>query len=195
VWLVASTVLQFIVLGVLAVMVLSLARQVGILHERTAPAGLTNAAAQLEIGAPLPAVSVPNLAGVSILFGVDEANENRHEKWSALLFVAADCPICRLVLPAYDALLEDFSATLTGFWVGDGLDGEAFGRYAEEHHIDASRFFLSQELGLRLGIRALPALAILDEEQRLVSREVIATPRQLKRRFSQLAIAGVEKIT
>ena len=41
-WLLVSNLLLLAVLGALALVVLSLARQIGILHERTAPLGLVS---------------------------------------------------------------------------------------------------------------------------------------------------------
>jgi methylamine dehydrogenase accessory protein MauD len=184
VWLIISVVLQFVLIGVLAVVVLSLARQIGILHERTAPAALVkNAPAALQPGAQLEPLTLTNLAGESLILNADMPPRS-----SALLFVSADCPICRSVLPAFARALDEHAAAFRGYWVGDGLDGGRFADYAAEHGIDEQRAVLSQELGLRLGIRELPALVLLDADNRLLLREVLTGPKQLTSILAQAPV-------
>jgi len=174
-WLAFATGLQFLILIGLAVVVLSLARQIGILHERTAPASLARNQPHLHAGDRLPEITAPTLAGGKISLGGNTSAET----FTSLLFIAADCPICRSVLPAYQSALE--SAAVSAYWVGDGMPLSAFERYADEQGIDPERLLLSQELGLRLGVRALPALALLDAEQRLVSLDIVDGPSQVRK--------------
>ena len=104
-----------------------------------------------------------------------------------LLFISADCPICRSVLPAYQRALVDLD--LNGYWVGDGMPLSAYEAYANQQNIDAQRLILSQELGLRLGVRALPALALIGADQRLISVDVVDGPAQLQRLLAGIAKA------
>jgi hypothetical protein len=116
----------------------------------------------------------------------------------ALLFVAADCPICRSVLPAFEqALLDSESGSMTGYWVSDGLQMADYDAYCDEHLIDPSRFIVSQDLGLILGIRQIPALVLLDRDRKLVAVEVLNGPRQVARVFRAHpeAIPNLEKST
>ncbi|MCB1684646.1 MAG: hypothetical protein R3E82_07850 [Pseudomonadales bacterium] len=174
-WLAVATGLQFLILIGLAVVVLSLARQIGILHERTAPASLARNQPHLHAGDRLPEITVPTLAGGKVSLGGGQTTES----FTSLLFIAADCPICRSVLPAYQSALE--TGAVSAYWVGDGMPLAAFERYADEQGIDPERLLLSQELGLRLGVRALPALALLDAGQRLVSLDIIDGPAQIRK--------------
>lgn len=179
-----ATAVQFVILLGLALVVLSLARQVGILHERLSPAGMTRAREGIEPGQVLPAVSLSALSGAPVSF-------NGHA--TALLFVAADCPICRSVLPAFAGALDDGS--FQGFWVADGLpagDGQLpdYAAYVIEHGLDADRLLVSQELGLSLGVRQIPALVLLDSEQRLLSRDTLNGPRQLAALLSAHPVRG-----
>jgi len=177
--------LQFVLIGVLAVVVFSLARQIGILHERTAPAALVKGApAALQPGQILEAANITNLSGEHL-----QINGTAPQK-SALLFISADCPICRSVLPAFARVVDEPSSDLRGFWVGDGLDVDGFGHYAATHGIDPERALLSQELGLKLGIRELPALVVLDCDNRLLLRQVLNGPSQLMEALAQVPLAS-----
>ena len=181
-WLIAAVVVQFIVIAVLALVVLSLARQVGILHERTAPAGLsTKAADSIPIGGSLAAIQLSTLSDDGLLLAPGARRET-----TTLLFVSADCPICRSVLPAYQQALTADSQ-LSGWWVGDGSDAQRFADYTHAQAIAPERALLSQDLGLQLGIRELPALVALDADNRLLLREVLTGPRGLETALAQLA--------
>ncbi len=184
-WLGIAIGVQLVVLAGLAVVVLSLARQVGILHERLSPAGLTRAHQGLKVGEQLPVLDLNNLDG-----GIVDIEAGRGAL--ALLFVAIDCPICRSVLPAFEQALLDTKGKRAGFWVTDGMPAATVGTdqpgdyqgYAENHRIDPERFIVSQELGLALGIRQIPALVLLDDERQLQAKEVLNSPRQVQRLFS-----------
>lgn len=181
-WLTVAVIVQFIVIAGLALVVLSLARQVGILHERTAPAGLTTRPADpLAIGASLAAMQLTTLTGGSLLLAPGARQET-----TTLLFVSADCPICRSVLPTYQQTLGKI-AQLDGWWVGDGSDAGRFTEYVDAQAIAPERALQSQELGLQLGIRELPALVALAPDNRLLVREVLTGPRALESVLSQLA--------
>ena len=170
-----ATAVQFVILLGLAVVVLSLARQVGILHERLSPAGVARARQGIEPGELLPAdLALEALDGEAVDLGAGA---------SAVLFVSADCPICKSVLPAFEEAAA--GSGRTPYWVADGLSGTDgalpdYGAYADDHHIDRGRFVVSQQLGFTLGIRQLPALALFGGGGRLEERQVVSGPRQLQ---------------
>ncbi|MDH3640663.1 MAG: alkyl hydroperoxide reductase [Gammaproteobacteria bacterium] len=191
-WLLISNVALLAVVAGLGLVVLSLARQIGILHERTAPLGVLKASPALETGAEVPDLEMPTLAGGHL--GLREPSATGH--WMALLFVAADCPICKSVLPAYLDQLHDRRDLLDGFWVSDGTDMGAYSAYADAHGMDEERYLISQELGLHLQVRALPSLVLIDDHARLVVNQVVQSPRQLQALFRQAEVrqseAGVQ---
>lgn len=188
-----ATAVQFVVLLALAVVVLSLARQVGILHERLSPAGMTRSGSGIEPGQSLPELPLTAISGAPVRFAGAPA---------ALLFVSADCPICRSVLPAFAQ--SSAGDALRRFWVADGMpgaDGKTpdYEAYAADRGLDPDRFLVSQTLGLTLGVRQVPMLVQLDSDGRLVSRDTVSGPRELTRLLgiaaSQLATPQGEKST
>jgi methylamine dehydrogenase accessory protein MauD len=168
-----ATAIQFLILIGLALVVLSLARQVGILHERLSPAGMTRSKREVEPGQLVPMTTIPALSGAS----VELTGQN-----TALLFVSAECPICKTVLPAFEDALPG-----TGYeplWVADGLPGPSgempdYGRFAQDQLVDEDRMLVSQELGLSLGVRQIPALVLIGADGRLIARETLSGPRQV----------------
>lgn len=183
-WLLLSNVALLAVVTGLGLVILSLARQIGILHERTAPLGIDRRSAGLEEGSEVPDLQMPTLAGGRVALRAASAAG----RWTALLFVSADCPICKAVLPAYLDQLHEHRADTAGFWVGDGMHMAAYPAYVRAHGMDDEHFLISQELALHLQIRQLPSLVLIDDRARLVVNRVVSGPRQLHAVFRQVAV-------
>lgn len=105
-WWAAALVVQWILLAVLGVVVVALARQIGVLHLRLGPLGA------LEVddeGPPLgeapPPRSARDRAGVAVPVG--GAGRQR-----LLAFVSETCPICERVLPSLPAAADAFGLEL-----------------------------------------------------------------------------------
>ena len=178
-----ATAIQFIILIGLAVVVLSLARQVGILHERLSPAGMQRLRNEIQPGEAIPGESLTAVSGAST-----ELLGNR----SALLFLSAECPICKSVLPAFEDAVS--ASEFEPLWVMDGLPGPSgqapdYNQYANDQRLDEDRLIVSQELGLTLGIQQIPALVLIDAERKLIAREVLSGPRQVAAIFAAHALS------
>lgn len=105
-WWAAAFVVQWVLLAVLAVVVVALARQIGVLHLRLGPLGA------LEVddeGPPLgeapPFRSARDRAGDPVPVG--GAGRQR-----LLAFVSPTCPICEQVLPSLPAAADAFGLEL-----------------------------------------------------------------------------------
>ena len=91
---VSNAVLWVLVLG-LAVVVLALVRQLGVLHERISPVGALMLAKGLKVGELAPAVPVSDLAGQPLTIGGARADGRS----LLLMFVSPTCPVCKALLP------------------------------------------------------------------------------------------------
>jgi len=105
-WWAAAFVVQWILLAVLGVVVVALARQIGVLHMRLGPLG----ALEVDVeGPPLgeapPARSARDRGGVAVHVG--GAGRQR-----LLAFVSETCPICERVLPSLPAAADAFGLEL-----------------------------------------------------------------------------------
>src|SRR5580698_10118949 len=106
-------VLLWIVVICLSAAVLALARQVGVLHERVAPAGALLNGAGPGVGEASPRLEVHALAGNAITVGANLASG----KALLMLFVSHTCPICKKLSP----VAQHFRKTerLEVLYVGD----------------------------------------------------------------------------
>ncbi len=171
-WLLVSDVALLAVIGGLVVVVLVLARQIGVLHERTAPAGaLLRRAAQVE-RINLAELEVENLAG-------DVFNLARVAggKGLALLFVGPDCPVCRSLLGHYEPVFADLG--LVPCWVGNAQPKSEQVAYADRHGLDSARYLITAQLGINLQVMQTPTLVIVDADGNVGVREKLRGPRQL----------------
>src|SRR5258708_31528124 len=93
-FLIASQIALWIGLLVLGVVCMALARQIGVLHQRIAPAGALSLRQPLKIGDPTPEMTLTALDGSTVQIG------GRAGRAQLLLFLLPDCKICDALLPA-----------------------------------------------------------------------------------------------
>ena len=112
-----SQILLWVAVVVLALLVAALARQVGILHERIAPAGALTLHQHVEVGEKPTSLELKAVGGGSVTIG--GARQGRSQ---LVFFAAPDCPMCKSLLPVLkssaraeadwlDVVLADPSAT------------------------------------------------------------------------------------
>ena len=90
-----SNLILWVLVSALALVVLALTRQVGILHERISPVGALMLAKGLKVGEQAPRVAVTDLNDRPLVIG-----EPRSDGLSLLLlFVSPTCPVCKSLIP------------------------------------------------------------------------------------------------
>jgi methylamine dehydrogenase accessory protein MauD len=155
---------------ILSLTVLALARQVGVLHERVAPAGALLNGAGPGVGEPSPRLEVHALAGNGITIGGRLAAG----KALLMLFVSHTCPICKKLIP----VAQDFTRTerLEVLYVGDGDLAEQK-KLIDQFGLDSNRFINGPEIGLAYRVDKLPYAVLLDEEG-LISAKGLVNSRE-----------------
>src|ERR1700742_3332889 len=93
--LIVSQVFSWLLIAALAVGLLAVARQVGVLHVRVAPAGALTPASGPAVGDTAPTVEMTTLEGERIVVGMGPAKGRRQ----LLMFVSPLCPICKQLVP------------------------------------------------------------------------------------------------
>lgn len=171
--LIVSQLLLFAALASLILVVLALARQIGVLHERIAPIGPQQAHTGLEPGQAIPRITMRTLAGQP--FPLGEALPPGTVQM--LLFVAPDCPVCKRVLPIALDVARDRG--LTPILVGDGAAPE-LDAMRDRMGLAAIPFVTGVELGLVLQINRLPTLVLLDSNGTILAKDVVNTRRQVE---------------
>jgi methylamine dehydrogenase accessory protein MauD len=151
-----TLVLLWVVVICLSVAVLALARQVGVLHERVAPAGALISGSGPGVGEQSPRIEVHALAGNAITIGGTLATG----KAVLMLFVSQTCPICKKLIP----IALDFarSERLDVLFVGDADLAEQK-KLISQFGIAENRFINGPEIGMTYRIDKLPYAVLLDD--------------------------------
>jgi methylamine dehydrogenase accessory protein MauD len=155
--LVVSNLLLWLAVIVLAALVFALARQIGVLHERVAPAGALLLRGGPKVGEPAPAWSGVDLFGRPLRVG----GASDDGRGTLLLFVAPGCPVCGSLLPVARRLAAEERARLRVVFASDG-EPEAQRRFVAQHGLDAFPYVVDAELGLAHGVGRLPHAVLID---------------------------------
>ena len=181
-WLIVSNVGLFAAVLALGAVVLSVARQIGVLHERTAPAGAAlQRARQAQSVAP-NALTVTDLTGASTSLG-----SFADSRPLAMLFIGPDCPVCKALLPAFEPAIEHLD--LVPCYAGGGGPLDVQARYAAEHALDPARYFIGTELAVALKVMHTPTLVVVDGGGRVVLRETLRSSAHLAAAAARLNLA------
>jgi methylamine dehydrogenase accessory protein MauD len=93
--LIVSQILSWIVILGLGIALLALARQVGVLHVRVAPAGALLTGKGPVVGEAAPVLDVATIDGAPLTIGKPLAKG----RMQLLLFVSPSCPLCKELIP------------------------------------------------------------------------------------------------
>lgn len=176
--LIVSNVVLWVLVGVLAAVVLALVRQLGVLHERIAPAGALMLKQGLKVGEPAPASTVIDLNGGAVVIGGNAASARS----MLLVFVSPTCPVCKALLPVLKASRLSERDWLQIVLASDG-DEVAQRRFVAAHDLREFPYILSAELGMAFQVSRLPFAAIVDERGVLRARGIINSREHLESLF------------
>ncbi len=170
--LIAVIVLWLVVLAMAGV-IMALARQVGILHERLAPVGALTIGADPVIGKAAPRVRVRTFSGAQIEIGAPVAAGTAQ----LLLFVAPDCPVCKKIIPLAQAFARRERLDL--LFVGDGELGEQQ-QLARQFAIDFDRFVSDAHIGMAFRVGKVPYAVLLDPTGVIVAMGLVNSREHLE---------------
>ncbi len=173
-----SQILLWSVVILQGVVILALARQVGVLHERVAPAGALVNAGGPGVGEKSPRIEVHALAGNAITIG----GELAPGRAALMLFVSASCPICKKLIP----IAKDFarSEKLDVLFVGDADPAEQR-RLIAQFALDERRFVNGPEVGMTYRVDKLPYAVLLDDTGVIASKGLVNS----REHFESLIVA------
>ncbi|MBV8684964.1 MAG: methylamine dehydrogenase accessory protein MauD [Caulobacteraceae bacterium] len=170
-FLIASQVLLWVLVLGLLVVVLALARQIGLLHERIAPVGALAVAGGPEVGQPAPPMSLQTLDGSNLQLGAPS------QSGRMILFVSSDCPVCKRLIPLAKSVAKAEQFDLV--FAGDAPSADLralVGRY----DLEAYPFVNSRELGMAFQVAKLPYAVLLDEAGRIAAKGLVNTREHLE---------------
>jgi len=186
---ISNAVLWVLVL-VLAAVVLALVRQIGVLHERIAPAGALMLNRGPVVGEPAPLLEVADLDGHALRLG--SAREDGRS--TLLLFVSPSCPVCKSLLPAVKSSRKDERAWMDVVLASDG-DAREQREFVRAQGLDGIPYVVSAALGLAYQVGRLPFAALLDERGILRARGLVNSREHLESLFEakRLGVASLQE--
>jgi methylamine dehydrogenase accessory protein MauD len=178
--LLVSNLVLWVVVVALSALVLALLRQVGILHERIAPAGALATATTLEVGNRAPSVAATDWSGAVRTVGAPDPEGVS----TLLLFVSPTCPVCKTLLPIAQTTVAAESRQRTTRLVlasdGPRSEHEAFVR---DQQLNRYGYVLSASLGLAYGVAKLPWAVLIDADGVVRARGLVNTREHLESLF------------
>lgn len=155
--LVVSQIVLWIAVVLLAGVVAALARQIGVLYERVAPAGALVAGRGPRVGEAAPVVHADAIAG-----GTRAVGGARDDGRSTLVFfLSPTCPVCEQLLPALRSAARRERAWLDVVLASDGPRAE-HEPFVRREGLEAFPYLLSTPLGITYEVARLPYAVLLD---------------------------------
>jgi methylamine dehydrogenase accessory protein MauD len=173
--LVVSQIALWIVVVLLALTVVALVRQIGVLHERVAPLGALSTKNAVEVGQAAPQFDVIDLAGRPLHIG-GRSPDGRSQ---LLLFVSPSCPMCKKLLPVARSFARSERHGVALLLMGDG-DRPSHEALIAEHRLQEVPFALAPIVGINLGIGKLPQAVLIDAEGVIRSKGIVNSREHLE---------------
>src|ERR1700727_1169209 len=170
--LIVSQILSWIVILGLGLALLALARQVGVLHVRLAPAGALLSGKGPMMGEPAPVLDAVSLDGTPLAIG--KAAKGRTQ---LLLFVSPHCPLCKDLIP----IARNFARTekLDIVFVGDDEVSEQRAMVARLE-MGSLPFVNSSIVGRAFHVDRLPHAALIGADGTLISKALVNSREHLE---------------
>jgi methylamine dehydrogenase accessory protein MauD len=186
---VSNVVLWVLVLALSAV-VLALTRQLGVLHQRIAPAGALVLNRGLAVGEPAPVLELAALDGRELRVGL--ARDDGRS--TLLLFVSPSCPVCKSLLPAVKSSRKDERSWMDVILASDGDSAEQR-EFVRAQGLEGIPYVVSAALGLAYQVSRLPFAALLDERGVLRARGLVNSREHLESLFEakRLGVASLQE--
>ncbi len=176
-FLVASQIMLWVGLLVLAMVCIALARQIGVLHQRIAPAGALSLRQPLKLGDPAPEMVLPGLDGTPVNIGGVRAGRSQ-----LLLFLSPNCAVCETLLPALRSAQGAERGWLDVVLASDG-ERDPHASFVREKGLTKFPYVLSEHLGRSYGVAKLPYAVLIDEAGKLSSTGLVNTREHLESLF------------
>jgi len=185
-----SNIVLWVVVVCLALVLLALTRQLGVLHERIAPAGALMINRGPAIGEAMAALDVADLDGREWRVGGANANG----KSTLILFLSPTCPVCKMLLPVARSSRQQERDWLEVVLASDG-DPALHRQFVQEYQLRDFPYLVSPALGLSYQVNRLPFAALIDKDGVLRARGLVNSREHLESLFEaqRLGVASLQE--
>ena len=175
--LVLSNVVLWIVVVALMLVILALARQVGILYERIAPMGALAVQSGPAVGDSAPHFELDDIRGRPQRIGYGGAHSQ------LLFFLSPRCPVCKKLLPILKSVAHTERAWLDIVVASDGEMPEHLA-FCRKSHLEAFPYVLSTKVGMAFQVSKLPYAVLVDERGFVRAKGLVNSREQLESLFT-----------
>jgi methylamine dehydrogenase accessory protein MauD len=186
---ISNLILWVLVIG-LGLTVLALARQVGVLYERIAPAGALMISQGPEVGEIAPAFELETLDGRALTIGGKPASR----KSTLLFFLSPDCPVCNTLIPVLKSIHRKESTWLDIVLASDG-EPDKQRAFVAKKELAEFPYVLSTQLGMTYQVAKLPFAVLLDENGVLRAKGLTNNREHLESLFEAMeqGVASIQE--
>ena len=174
--LLVSNIVLWVAVIVLACVVAALARQLGVLYERVAPAGALMLGKGPTVGEHAPVVAVDDLDGVPHEIGTPSPRA------TLLFFLSPTCPVCKELLPALRSAARRESDWLDVVLASDGPRDE-HATFRKSERLTEFPYVLSPALGVTYQVGKLPYAVLVDADGIVRAKGLVNTREHLESLF------------
>jgi methylamine dehydrogenase accessory protein MauD len=174
--LIISNVVLWLAVVVLALLVFALTRQVGILHERVAPAGALMPTSGPKVGELTSELELATLDEKTTTVGGKDPTGLA----TLVLFVSPTCPVCKTLVPTARSLASAEGSRLKLVFASDGDSVEEHRAYVQDLDLSAYPYVISQELGMAYGVSKLPFAVLIGKDGTLESKGLVNNREHLE---------------
>ena len=174
--LLVSNIVLWVAVIVLACVVAALARQLGVLYERVAPAGALMLGKGPTVGEHAPVIAVDDLDGVPHEIGTPGPRA------TLLFFLSPTCPVCKELLPALRSAARRESDWLEVVLASDGPRDEHV-TFRKSERLTEFPYVLSPALGVTFQVGKLPYAVLVDADGIVRAKGLVNTREHLESLF------------
>jgi methylamine dehydrogenase accessory protein MauD len=171
-----SNIILWVLVIVLALIVLALARQVGILHERVAPAGALLPTSGPKVGEVTEAMTLSDLSSNDVVIG----GINPDDEATFVLFISPTCPVCKSLVPTAKSLARREGKRMRLIFASDGDKVEQHEAYARDLNLNDYHYVISEGLGMAFEVSKLPFALLIGADGTLHSKGLVNTREHLE---------------
>lgn len=185
----AAFALQWLAIIVMALLMVGLFRQIGLLHERLGPVGALTLSGGAKVGEAAPLFELPSLTGGEVRIG-GKAADGRS---TLLFFLSPTCPVCKAMLPILTSIARENAATTRLVFASDG-DEAAQMKMILQQKLSDHPFVLSADLGRGHGVGKLPYAVLIGADGKVAAKGLVNNREHVESLFEaeRTGIASIQ---